>query len=241
VTTAREIVTDGLDMLMVHAAEEPLTAHQEQQGLRVLNDLIQSASLEHFLIYYTPAVQVHWPSGKAMLTWGVGGDIVTTPRPVQLATHATYYDPVPQTSYPLPVVPIAEYRMLTWPTRTGDPLQVLSYAANYPLGELYAYPIPQSAVEVTVYPWLILPAWPSFDEEVLLPPGYERYLKAAFACDVAPYYDREPSPIVQGIRMEARDRLKTVNLTIPTLDVPPFADPWGMQVGSSSDIRSWPR
>ena len=61
--TARTLVTDGLSLLGVQAAEEPLTAHQEQQGLRVLNDLIQSASLEQFVIYYMPPQDIPWPAG----------------------------------------------------------------------------------------------------------------------------------------------------------------------------------
>jgi hypothetical protein len=240
-TTARTIVIDALDLIMVHAAEEPLTAHQEQQGLRILNDLVQSASLEQFFIYYTPAVVVDWPVGKSVLTWGIGGEIVATPRPVQLSDIATRYEPIVQASYPLTVLPIASFRLLTYPGRTGDPLQAISYASNYPLGELYAYPIPTSPVQVTVYPWLILRQWPGFDDEIALPPGYERWAKAALACELAPYYDKEASSLVQGIRMEARDNIKTVNLVIPTLAVPPFGDPYGMQVGSSSDIQSWPR
>lgn len=240
-TTARTIVTDALDLIAIHAAEEPLTAHQEQQGLRILNDLVRSASLEQFFIYYTPAVTVDWPVGKSMLTWGVGGDIVATPRPVQLAQTATRFEPSIQTAYPLTVLPIADYRMLTYPIRVGGPMQCVSYAANYPLGELYGYPTPTSPAQITVYPWLLLRQWPSFDEEIALPPGYERWMKAALACELAPYYDKEASPLVQGIRMEARDNIKTVNLVIPTLDVPPFADPYGMQTGSSSDIYSWPR
>lgn len=239
--TARLLVTDALDLLGIHAAEEPLTAHQESQGLRVLNDLIASASLEHFLIYYTPPVVVPWPAGVRMLTWGPGGDIATTERPVQLGQSAARYDPITQASYPLDVMAVADYRAMPYPDFAGDPLQAVSYGTSYPLGVLYGYPVPHTSVEVTVYPWLVMRAWPDFDTDVGMPPGYDRYLKSALACDLAPFYEKEASPTVQGMRMEARDRLKTVNLTIPELTVPWFADPYGPHSGTASDIRSWPR
>lgn len=238
--TARTLVTDALDLLMVHAAEEPLSAHQEQQGLRVLNDLIQSASLEHFLIYHTPAVVVDWPAGSRVQTWGPGGDIVATDRPVQLDTSATRYDPVAQVAFPLPVLPFATFYRLPYPEQIGDYMHALCYDTSYPLGVLYAYPIPRSRVQVTVYPWLILRSWEEFDTDVGMPPGYDRYLKAALACDLAPFYDKEASPTVQGMRMEARDRLKTVNLTIPELEVPWFADPYG-QRGDVTPLTYWQR
>jgi hypothetical protein len=226
--TARTIVTDALDLIMVHAAEEPLSAHQEQQGLRVLNDLLQSASLEHFLIYYTPPQVVPWPAGRGMLTWGPGGDIAT-PRPVQIGLQAKRLDVPNQLEYPMAVFPLEEYRTLATPVLVGDPMQLVAYGANYPLGELYCWPVPQTPQTVTVYPWHVLTEWPDFDTDLLLPPGYDRYLKGATACELAPYYDKEPSPTVQGMRAEAKQNIKTVNLTIPLLAVPWFADPFHQQ------------
>lgn len=226
--TGRTIVTDALDLIMVHAAEEPLSAHQEQQGLRILNDLIQSASLEQFVIYYTPPQVVPWPAGRPVLTWGPGGDIAT-PRPVQIGLQATRYDAVSQMSYPVAVFPLEEYRAISSTMLTGDPIQVVSYGANFPLGELYAWPIPLLPQEITVYPWQVLQQWPDFDTDILLPPGYDRYLKAATACDLAPYYDKSPSETVLGMRAEAKNNIKTANVTIPLLTVPWFADPYGRQ------------
>jgi hypothetical protein len=223
--TARAIVTDALDLIGVHAAEEPLTAHQEQQGLRVLNDLIQNASLEQFVIYYMPPQVIPWPAGRAMLTWGLGGDIAT-PRPVQIGQQATYLNPLTQLQLPLTVLLLNEYRTLPRTPLVSVPLMAVSYAPSLPLGELYAYLPPPEPALVTVYPWQVLQTWENFDTDILMPPGYDRYLKAAAACDLAPYYDKEASAIVQGIRAEAKNNIKTVNVTIPLLDVPWFADPY---------------
>lgn len=225
--TARTLVTDALDLNGVHAAEEPLTAHQEQQGLRVLNDLIQSASLEQFIIYYMPPQVIPWPAGRAMLTWGAGGDIAT-PRPVQIGLQASRYDAILNQSWPVAVYSLEEYRAIPGPMH-GDPITLVSYGANSPLGELYGWPIPLTTQEVTVYPWQPLTTWTEFDTDLLLPPGYERWLKAAVACDLAPLYDKEPSATVQAMQSQAKNVLKTTNVTIPLLDVPWFADPFNRQ------------
>lgn len=227
-TTARVIVTDALDLIAVHASEEPLTAHQEQQGLRVLNDLIQSASLEQFVIYYMPPQVVPWPAGRRMLTWGPGGDIAT-PRPVQLGLHATRYDAIQDYSWPVAVWSLEEYRSIPHATLQADPITLVAYAANFPLGELSCWPVPTLPQQVTVYPWQPLTTWPDFDTDLLLPPGYDRYLKSAVAIELGPFYDKEASPTVQAMKAESKNNIKTVNLTIPLLDVPWFADPFNRQ------------
>lgn len=240
-TTARVLVTDALALLGIAAAEEPLTAHQEQQGLRTLNSLIQSASLEQFLVYYTPPQVVLWPAGRMLLSWGLGSVDIPTPRPVQVSLQASYMDGVTEARYPLSVLTPEEWRMVPYPTRTGDPPQGVCYLPTMPLGTLGITPIPQTPVAVTVYPWTLLSTWPAFDDEVLLPPGYERWLRSALACDLAPFYATEPAPMVQGMRMEARENIKTANITIPTLETPWFADPYGPHAGTSAEIRSYPR
>ena len=224
--TARVIVTDALDLLGVHAAEEPLTAHQEQQGLRVLNDLIQNASLEQFLVYYMTPTLIPCPMGTLMLTWGVGGDIAT-PRPLQIGLDAYRTDGDPAITAPVSVLSLQEFQQLRVPQahRVG-PVQCLAYAANLPLGELWVWPVPREDTTLTVYPWQVLRSWDDFDADVLLPPGYERFLKPATAVDLAPYYDKEPSSTVIAMRAEAKNSVKVVNVTIPLLDVPAFGDPY---------------
>lgn len=223
--TGRTIVTDALDLIMVHAAEEPLTAHQEQQGLRILNDLIQSASLEQFVIYYTPPFYHTWPSGELTQTWGPGGDI-PTPRPVQISQEA--YRIEGDIVTPVHVVTPTEFRTYAVGVQPRyGPVQCVTYDPAFPLGHLQVWPLPQAPVVLSVYGWQPLTTWPDFDTDIGMPPGYDRYLKSALACELAPYYDKDPSPTVLGMRAESKQNIKTVNLTIPLLQVPWFSDPFG--------------
>lgn len=232
--TARVIVTTALDMIGIHPAEEPLTAYQEQQGLQGLNDLIASCSLEQFFLYYTPPQSLSWPVGKQVLTWGLGGDI-SSPRPLQIGHYAEVE--VPPAGYEWPVAVLAQEHYAAIPDKQmqSAPIQAVYYAPDLPLGQLYAWPVPSQPQELTVYPWQVLRSWPAFDDDVLLPPGYDRFLKPALAVELAPFYDKVASETILAIRAEAKGAIKTVNVQVPTLQVPPFADPW-MQQGSPLDI-----
>ena len=223
--TARTLVTDALDLITVHAAEEPLTAHQEQQGLRILNDLIQSASLEQFVIYYMTPQVISWPAGRPMLTWGAGGDI-PTPRPVQLGLEAYRDEGVPVLRMPLQVLTLSAFRAATVGPWHDGTVQAVTYAPTLPLGGLHCWPVPQEPTTIIVYPWQVLQTWPDFDTDILLPPGYDRFLKSALAMELGPYYDKEASPTVMAMRAESKNNIKAVNLTIPVLEVPWFADPF---------------
>ena len=223
--TARTLVTDGLSLIGVQAAEEPLTAHQEQQGLRILNDLIHSASLEQFVIYYMAPHTVSWIPGQGKATWGPGGDI-PTPRPLQIGLEAFRQEGDPPVRTTLTVLTPTAFRGVAVPFNlTGIP-QIVTYSPSLPLGEVYVWPDPQSPLTLILYPWQVLQQWPDFDTDLLLPPGYDRYLKAAMAVDIAPYYEKEASPTVMAMRGEAKNNIKTVNVTIPVLEVPWFEDPF---------------
>jgi hypothetical protein len=228
--TARTLVTDGLSLIGVQAAEEPLTAHQEQQGLRVLNDLIQSASLEQFVIYYMRPEVIPWAAGRAASTWGPGGDIPTV-RPLQIGMEAFRDEGVPVTRTPVAVLTPTAFREMAQGVVRHGPVLAVTYTPDLPLGGVHCWPVPQEPTTIIVYPWTVLTTWPDFDTDLLLPPGYDRYLKSGVACELAPYYEKEPSPLVLGLRAEAKNNIKVVNLTIPVLDVPHFADPFLWQRG----------
>jgi len=220
VTTARSIVFDGLLDIGVVSNEEPMQAPMAEQGLRLLNSLLDSWSLEQLSIYYTPPTVLTWPAGTQQLTWGPGGD-VSTPRPIALAPHAQYRD---VTGLELPLVVLThqeEYAALVLKSQTASMLQVLYYAPSMPTGTLYGWPVVTQSWEVVVYPWQVLGRFTALDDELLLPPGYERTLRVGFALEAAASYGVTPSPMLGAILSESKSSLKRVNQRVPVLGLDP--------------------
>ena len=93
-------------------------------------------------------------------------------------------------------------------TLQADPLQLVSYAANFPLGELYAWPVPTLPQEVTVYPWQVLSTWPDFDTDLLLPPGYDRYLRARWRASWPRTTKKSPRPRCRACGRKPRTILR---------------------------------
>jgi hypothetical protein len=236
VTTARSIVFDGLLDIGVVSNEEPMQAPMAEQGLRLLNALLDSWSLEKLTIYYTPPTVLAWPAGTQQLTWGPGGDIPTA-RPIALEPSAQYRD---VTGLELPLLVMThqeEYAALTLKQQQASTLQVLYYAPSMPTGTLYGWPVVTQSWEVVVYPWQVLGRFTALDDELLLPPGYERALRVGFALEAAASYGAQPSPMLGAVLNEAKGNLKRVNQRIPVLGLDPALagegsrDPYAIYTG----------
>lgn len=220
-TTARTIVRGALMDLGVASAEEPLTASQAEDALDLLNQLLDSWSLEQLIIYYTPPTSIPWPAGTQVRTWGPGGDIPTA-RPLKLQPYAHYREAATGLDLPLTVMDRqADYVALTLKAQTSSTLQALYYAPSMPLGQLFGWPVPTMEWLVIVFPWQPFTRWTSLDSEVLFPAGYERALRAGLALESAPQYGVQPSALTAAILAEAKSNVKRVNAIVPVLGLDP--------------------
>src|SRR5262245_4635523 len=235
VTTARSIIRGALQDIQVVSAEEPITASQADDALDLLNDMLDSFSTEKLWIYYTPPTPIPWPAGRAMLTWGPGGDILSS-RPLKLASHATYHDASADYDYPLEVLERQEqYAQISWKALPSTIPIAVYYAPRMPLGELRLWPVPSVDVSITVYPWQVLGRFVALDDELLFPPGYARALRAHLALECAPSYGVQPSPLTVGIAEQAKQSLFVPNTEIGRLRLNPGA---GVPTSGLADFYS---
>lgn len=95
-----------------------------------------------------------------------------------------------------------------WPTMMYD-------NGDFPARNLSFWPVPSSVQGVELWLWEPLDVYGSLDEELDLPPGYERYLRYALAVELAPEFGKEVPPAVQVILDEAEANLKMMNQHIP--------------------------
>jgi len=218
VTTGRIIVTGALRALEVVAAEEPIKAVMATDALEILNALVDSYSLERLTIYHTPATVLPLASGVVSYTWGTGG-VIASERPLQLAKQAQLRQLMGGYEYEVEVIDQQAYGLLRSKTLPGQP-SVVYYAPSFPLGELVVWPVPSTGWDLIVYPWRVLPRFVDLDTEVLLPPGYERFLRAGLACEVAGEYGQEPSGTLLAILAEAKGNIKRANAVVPEARLP---------------------
>jgi hypothetical protein len=220
--TARTVIRRSLLLLGVIASSEPLVADEAADGLSSLNALVESWSLERWMIYHIPRLDVPLVPGQASYTWGLPGGQIASVRPLKLDGALVRLASTPELDWPVAVLTPMEYQRGVGlkDLESTYPLAV-SYAPSWPLGVLSVWPVPQSADTLGLFPWVPLTGFASLDTVVNLPPGYERLLVAGLATEQAPMYGKEVPVTIAAMLSEARSNVKRLNAVTPVLGCDP--------------------
>lgn len=232
--TARGLIRSSLRLLGVLATGEQPAAQEAQDGLEALNAFLDSASLERLTAYTIERLDVPLVPGKRTYTWGVPGGDIATPRPLQVE-GAVLRLVENDYEYPLELVDQAGYQGVALKAEESLYPSLVWYEPTYPLGQLHLWTVPEQANVLAVFPWVPLTRFPSLDGELNMPPGYQRWLTYALACELAPEYGKEPTPTIVATLASAISAIKRVNSVVPTLGMDPAFS--GRQAGGW-DARS---
>jgi hypothetical protein len=98
---------------------------------------------------------------------------------------------------------------------------------DFPLRNIYFWPVPAQAWAVELWLWEPLDQSVDLDAELNLPPGYERYLRYKLAAEIAAEFGKEVPPLVMQNLQEAENNIKRINQQTP------LAHPSNHAIGAS--------
>lgn len=212
--TALEIIESAFSKLGVFGSGETLSAEDAALGLRLLNRLLESWSLDNLLIYDTEQIQRTVTSGVSSFSVGPTGDEVMA-RPIAVLGG---YVRVGNLDYPVEVLDRAQYNSVgDKQTAQGWPVGVY-YEASMPDGRIYLAPKVGYACEIFLDVQTLLASFATAGTTVSLPPGYQRALEYNLAVEAAPDFSKEPPKTVVRLASAAKAQLKTLNVSIPVVD-----------------------
>ena len=219
--TARDIIRGALRLNGALASGEAVPAAEALDGLETLNALMQSWSLESLIIWHLPRVLVPLEPGKAVYTWGPGGEILSH-RPLRLETallEETGLGGQSAYEWPISVWSHEEYtRGIAMKELPSTYVQGVYLEPAIPLARLHVWPLPTtSTTALILYPWLPLNALPTLDDPWSFPTGYDRMLRVGLAIELSAEYGREVTPLLVAMLAEAKAAVKRQNTVIPTL------------------------
>lgn len=115
---------------------------------------------------------------------------------------------------PLDSVTDDEYSRIQMRGVTNAIPQKILDNGGYPNRLLYLWPIPSESTQA-VELWLWEPLnIVDLDEQLNLPPGYERYLIYALAMELCDEFGKKPTPEIVDSLIEAENGLKSLNQTV---------------------------
>lgn len=217
-STAGDQINRALRLLGVLAEGETASPETSQDALLVLNQMIDSWSVERLAVYSTQDQIFSWPAGEIKRTLGPTGDFVGN-RPVYF-DDSTYYKAPSGVSYGIKFINQSQYDGIAVKTATSTFPQVIFVNMTFPNVEMYVYPKPTQTLEwhfISV-DQLTQPA--TLATELYFPPGYMRAFAYNLATEIAPEFGVEPSPQVQRIAMTSKRNLKRVNNPDDVMSLP---------------------
>lgn len=216
-TTARTVITDSTKLLNVWQKGEVLDDDEAVDGLRRLNQMIDSWSNESLMLFQLIERSKALTAGTASYTIGSAG-VINTTRPVRI--ESAFIRDSSSNDYKLEIITNDEWAKISRKSTVSTIPSVLYYRANCPLGVINLHEAPEASLTLYMECWDQLDQM-TIDSVVALPPGYERALTYNLAVEQAPMYGKEPSQIVMKIAAESKIAIMETNdINIPILENP---------------------
>lgn len=206
-TTALDIINGALRLLQVKSSDAALTAEEANDALDALNTMIDGWSTDSLMVYHATKESFILTPGKSVYTIGTGGNFNTT-RPVDIL-QATLT--VNGSDYGVTPVAYDDYAAIRLKTLSTTFVEQLYYDETYPLGNIYLYPVPNTASTLTLYSRKQLNQFDSLTTAFEFPNGYKRAMKYALALELAPEYQRDAGDDVRRTAVSAVAAIKRMN------------------------------
>lgn len=211
-STVRDLINGSLRLINVLADGETATASQHSDALSVLNQMIESWSIENLIIFFTTREEFTLTPSDGSYTIGSSGDFNTT-RPIDIESAMLEDQSVsPTVEYPLELITSRQWAEIDIKD-LESPLPIkLYYDPTFPLATLKLWPIPSTAHKLVLYSKKALTEFASINTAISLPPGYWKALRFNLADELAPEYGKEASATVKTIASEAKANIKRKNI-----------------------------
>lgn len=209
-TTVGDQINSALRLIGQLAEGETPSAETSNDALAAFNQMLDSWSTEHLMIYNTIDQVFTWPSGEILRTLGPTGDFVGE-RPVLLEDSTYYRDPATNVSFGIKFINQQQYDGIAVKTVTSTYPQVMWINMEHPDITMTVYPRPTRPLEWHFISSQVLKQATSLNEVLAFPPGYMRAFKYNLACEIANEFGVEPPATVQRLAMTSKRNLKRIN------------------------------
>ena len=164
-------------------------------------------------------------TGAVSYTVGTGGNF-NIPRPDKLESVFARYVPTGSTpvDYDIEIIEAREDYNRIPLKQLGTFPQVAFYDAQYPLGNLYVWPVPQTGLfELHITTKTVLSSFSSLTATMSLPPEYQEAIIYNLAGRLRPAYGLPPDPSITAIANASLATIRAANAQVPRLMIPPEA------------------
>lgn len=207
--TANDLIEAAALKLGAKQTGETLTADEASDSLSILNSMLDYWAIKHNLVFQIQQESFTWTAGAASQTIGSGGDFDTV-RPDKIEEGTYFRD----SNIDVPVKILksrAAYDSLPSKSDTTTFPSVLYYDPAYPLGVIYVYPVPSSAITFKVNTTQDFQNFAGLTTAMSLPRGFQWAIEHNLAVALEPIFNVPASQAVIREADNSLSALKRVN------------------------------
>ncbi len=218
----RDLIARTLRILGVIASGETPSASEQADMLTALNSMLFSWSTEGLTLFRTTTNAFPLIPSQQVYTIGTGGDF-DVPRPVRIKTaYLRYLSGSQPADLPLRILTREEWDALTVKTLDSSMPTDVFIDDDMPLTQIKLWPAPTEAHELVLVYQEPLGGFADINEDVIMPPGYDRAIVYNLAVEAAPEFGKSASNETVLIAQNSLGNVKRINIKpqIATPDYP---------------------
>lgn len=189
---AVDLIQSAMRLGGILESGETATADEINDGLAVLNDVIENWNTGTLSIWQIANQSFSTVAGQANYTIGAGGNFNTV-RPVRIQGA---YCTVQGVDFPITIIDQLEYNLLPLKTQQEQIVRRLVYLNDMPLGRIILWPVPSAVVSLVLSIANQITAIPNSATVITYPPGAAKALRYTLAVELCGEFG---APVLQTV------------------------------------------
>lgn len=205
-----DLIRSSMRLIGAIATGETPTAEELEDGLLVLNDLLENWSTEKLSVWGSANETFSLVANQAVYTVGPSGNW-NTQRPQDIDGAYCNFGGV---DFPIEVISQEQYNGISLKTMKQPIVERLLYVNEFPLGLVTVWPVPAQSIPIVLTAARLLTYPVAAADTLTGPPGFLKALRYCLAVDFAPEFGIEPSATVVAVMADAKGDYKRANLPL---------------------------
>jgi hypothetical protein len=223
-TTPVELINLALKQSGVIGVGQTASAEDMQDCFKLMQMMLAQWQTKRYMMYHLVNLSIPC-TGALSYSIGPGGDIAQASRPNEIVTAFIRLPAVGSTNridYSLNIIRAREDYDRILAKTMGSMPSFLFYDSGFPMGTLYAWPVPSNVYELHVTVLDQFQTFATVADVINLPAQYEEAIMYNLAGRMRPMYGMQPDPTITGLAKASLNCLQSANVQIPRMQVNPF-------------------
>lgn len=212
-STALDLITLAMRGAGIIGQGEPAPEDEANDALVILNDMVESWSLEKLFCYSIQRYAFTIATLKQVYTIGPGGDFdagIAWPSKIESA-FVQLPSSGSTSELPMEVVDYDRWSEIVVKGTTSSLGRTVWPDYQFPLGNLSFWPIPNATQTFIFYIRQVLQKLPTLQTTLVYPPGYRRAMRYGLQKELYGAYDREVPQDIVDKASESKATVKRIN------------------------------